>query len=67
MLMILFSLQQSWPVAFYDSVLVYGNALHQLLEVDGYNLTQSTFDCLQVPAQPWRDGDKVFQAMLDVS
>ena len=38
---------QTWPMAYYDSVEVYVQAMQKLLEVEGYNLTRTRHNCAQ--------------------
>ena len=53
-------------MAYYDSVLVYANAMHQMLEVDGLNMTSVSMSCKQIPAQPWQYGELVYEYLTQV-
>lgn len=54
-------------MAYYDSMLVYAHAMHEMLEVDQKNMTTAQMDCKQIPAQPWVDGPMVYDYLRKVS
>lgn len=62
----MFVIQQSWPLLFYDSVIAYARAMHELLEEDGHALNVSSQICTQIPAQPWSMGEHVMKYLRKV-
>ena len=54
------------PVSYYDSVLVYARALHQMLYVDNVTLKVENHCCKQIPAVPWTQGAQVMEYLKQV-
>ena len=59
---------QAWPLALYDSMLVYAHAMHTLLEERGQDCLDPTpLKCWELPARPWTQGQEVYAALAQVN
>ncbi len=61
------SLLQAWTLSYYDAILVYAEAMHEMLEVDKHTLDIESMSCKQIPASPWKTGERVMQYLKQVS
>ena len=58
---------QVWPLAFYDSVLVYAHAMDSLLQERGNNwLMPKSLDCWKLSVDAWDQGREVYEALTRV-
>ncbi|XP_074654734.1 glutamate receptor 2-like [Tubulanus polymorphus] len=56
-----------FSLIYYDAVLAFANAMHNLLEVDNVTVNSALgLDCKQIPASPWLSGEQVYQYLKQV-